>query len=92
MITGAASGIGKAAAIAFAREGASPVIVVDINSGCLDATGSELENLGCDVRRFTVDVSDYESVRAMVETVLMSVGRIDILVNVAGWGMMSPIE
>jgi len=92
LITGAASGIGKAAAIAFGREGASPVIVVDINSGGLNATGSELENLGCDVRRFTVDVSDYESIRAMVETVLMSVGRIDILVNVAGWGMMSPIE
>lgn len=92
LITGAASGIGKATAIAFAREGADPLAICDINSEGLAGTTSEIENLGRGVLTFTVDVSDFEAVREIVDVVLDKIGRIDVLVNIAGWGILAPIE
>lgn len=88
LITGVASGIGKSTAVEFARAGANPLILCDINEKGLEETAEIAGRTGCRVLTFTVDVSEYEQVRNMVD----QSGRIDVLVNVAGIGMLAPIE
>ena len=85
LITGAGKGIGRAAAIAFAKEG--------INVGLLGRTGAhleevlkELEQYGVKVVMAAADVSDNEAVLSAVEHIKSELGPIDILVNNAGIG------
>ncbi|MBI3359649.1 MAG: SDR family oxidoreductase, partial [Chloroflexi bacterium] len=86
LITGAARGIGRAIAGAFAAEGAS-VVLADVDRAALEATQRDLGGLA-----IPTDVSDEESVRAMVETTVRHYGRIDILVNNAGICPLTPFE
>jgi 3-oxoacyl-[acyl-carrier protein] reductase len=93
IITGAASGIGLAAAFSFAREGAK-VAVVDFNEELGNASVNDLKAEGYDATFFQVNVADRESVDEMVKAVLGRYGRIDILVNNAGItkdGMLSKL-
>lgn len=85
LITGAARGMGKAMALAFAREGASAV-VINFRSSQADAisTVRELEGLGCKSMAVRGDVSRPDDVRAMFEQVALVHPRLDILVNNAG--------
>jgi len=92
LITGAASGIGRATAIAFARKGANPVILVDINPQGLSETASELGRIGSNPVPYTIDVTDFEEINAMVNEVIERFGRIDVLVNVAGVSLICPVE
>jgi NAD(P)-dependent dehydrogenase (short-subunit alcohol dehydrogenase family) len=92
LITGAASGIGRAAALEFAREGADPIMLNDIDVEGLKATAALLEDLGCKATVLPADVSDFEAVKGMVETAFSEVGRIDVLVNVAGTAVAGPLE
>lgn len=85
LITGAGRGIGRATAIAFAKEG--------INVGLLGRTAENLEKVagelaehGVDVTMATADVSNNESVMAAVEHIKSELGAIDILINNAGVG------
>jgi len=80
IVTGAARGIGAATAWAFAKRGATAVIV-DINSEGAKKVAADIQAKGFNAIAFTVDVSDKESVDAMVEEVFAKYGRIDILVN-----------
>lgn len=81
LVTGAASGFGKAIAETYAREGAS-VAVLDLNAdGARDVAGA----LGGDAIAITCDVSDGEQVAAAAQTALDAFGRLDIVVNNAGW-------
>ena len=80
IVTGAARGIGAAAAWAFAKRGATAVIV-DINGEGAKKVAADIQTKGFNAIAFTVDVSDKESVDAMVEEVFEKYGRIDILVN-----------
>lgn len=94
IITGAASGIGLAAANAFAREG-SKVAVVDFNEELGNERVHELKSEGYDATFFQVNVADRDSVNEMVNAVLGKYGRIDILVNNAGItkdGMLSKLS
>jgi 3-oxoacyl-[acyl-carrier protein] reductase len=83
VVTGAARGIGRAVALAFAREGAD-VALVDIEDEILKPLQQEAERAGGRVLSVACDVSRSASVQAMVARVVAGFGRIDILVNNAG--------
>jgi NAD(P)-dependent dehydrogenase (short-subunit alcohol dehydrogenase family) len=85
VITGAASGLGRAWAEAFAAEGAR-VVAADLDGERL----SELAGLVAVVRQ--VDVADPEQVRGLVEAAVAETGRLDVLFNNAGLGFATPVE
>ena len=80
LVTGAGSGIGKAIAIGFAREGAD-VAVNDIHQSLAEDTCKELFSAGSQAMPVAADVGDNRMVEKMVAQVLERHGRIDILVN-----------
>jgi NAD(P)-dependent dehydrogenase (short-subunit alcohol dehydrogenase family) len=81
LVTGAASGIGRATALAFAREGAR-LVVCDVNQAGLDALAAELGDRCLAAR--AVDVADREAMRAFAAEVHTLVPALDVLVNNAG--------
>ena len=83
IITGGGSGIGRDAAIKMAQEGATVVIVGRTRSK-LESVSSEITTAGGTAMSFALDVGDYEAVEHLVNLVLNSYGRIDVLVNNAG--------
>lgn len=83
LITGGASGIGRAASLIFAREGAT-VAVADRSE---DGARKVAEEAGHGAFAVTVDVSKSADVERMIETVVARCGRIDVLVNNAGYGI-----
>jgi NAD(P)-dependent dehydrogenase (short-subunit alcohol dehydrogenase family) len=88
LITGGASGIGKAIAEAFAEQGAR-VIIVDVN---LEAATKTAQEIGADNLALSCDVAKSESVNACVENAIMAAEKIDILVNCAGIVALAPAE
>lgn len=86
IVTGAASGIGHAAAEALTREGAK-VVMADINEGLLK---EEAKKLGCDF--LAADLSKRQSCMNLVDYAIKKYGKTDILVNVAGIQNVSPVE
>ncbi|RMG99434.1 MAG: beta-ketoacyl-ACP reductase [Chloroflexi bacterium] len=80
LITGGAAGIGRATAVAFAREGAT-VAICDVNVAAGEALVAELGESAMFTR---VDVTDRAGVQAWVDEVVAKYGRIDVLVNNAG--------
>ncbi|ESU32573.1 short-chain dehydrogenase [Bacillus sp. 17376] len=83
IITGAANGIGLAAAKTFAREGAK-VAMADFDEETGTKRSAELSAEGYDVAFFQVNVADRTSVDSLVQNVLVHFGKIDILINNAG--------
>jgi 3-oxoacyl-[acyl-carrier protein] reductase len=81
IITGAAGGIGRAIAVAFAREGADLCLC---DTAPLDAVTSQVQAFDRRVLAIGVDVTQRTSIDAMVARVEQELGRFDILVNVAG--------
>lgn len=83
LITGAGRGIGKAVAMAYAREGAKLALCSRTGSE-LEQTVKEIQTLKVECDGWTCDVSLEEPVRDFVAQVMRSFGRIDVLVNNAG--------
>jgi len=85
IVTGAGSrnGIGRATALALAKQGAD-VAVCDLNLEGVQETAKEVKALGRRSLAIQVDVTSPESVEKAVQTVLKEWGRIDILANIAG--------
>ncbi|MEA2515288.1 MAG: 3-oxoacyl-[acyl-carrier protein] reductase [Thermomicrobiales bacterium] len=85
VVTGTASGIGRAVARLFAAEGVR-VCGADINQVGAERTAAELRDAGSDSRAFALNVSDRAAWERLTATVEAEVGPIDILCNVAGPG------
>jgi 3-hydroxybutyrate dehydrogenase len=91
IVTGAASGIGRAIARRFARAGAR-VVVADLDHGAAAATAREID---ADPRRavgIAMDVADERAVDSGVAEVISQFGRIDVLVSNAGIQIVHPLE
>lgn len=86
LVTGAASGIGKATALALGRRGAD-LVICDLDEAGLLATEAALRELGRAVLARHVDVSDREAMRAFADETSARVGALDILMNNAGVGL-----
>jgi 2-hydroxycyclohexanecarboxyl-CoA dehydrogenase len=87
LVTGAGRGIGRAIALALAREGCQ-VGVADILPGSAEATAAEVEALGVKGLALPVDLTSRAEVERMVAQALAQFGQIDVLVNNAGWDRM----
>lgn len=84
IITGAGSGIGKAIAHKFAKEGADIVIVYSRNDANANESASMIEDIGRRALVIKADVSNADAVNGMVKEVVKTFNRIDCLVNNAG--------
>ena len=94
IITGGGRGLGKATAIAFAKEGID-VAITGRNEAVLKETVSELKAFGVNAIYAVFDVSNYEEVQASIKTLIETLGSIDILVNNAGiaaFGSLNDME
>jgi 3-oxoacyl-[acyl-carrier protein] reductase len=91
IVTGAGQGIGRAIALGLAREGAK-VVIADVNEGCANSVKNEIEAAGERALAIRTDVSNENSVQAMIEKSLKEFLRVDILVNNAGIFPVSSIE
>ncbi|MBU0991179.1 MAG: SDR family NAD(P)-dependent oxidoreductase [Proteobacteria bacterium] len=91
VITGAGSGIGRASAILFAKEGAR-LVISDIHEDRLETVQKEIKNMGAEVISKVTDVSDIKQISALSSLVLDTFGRVDILHNNAGIGWGGPSE
>jgi NAD(P)-dependent dehydrogenase (short-subunit alcohol dehydrogenase family) len=83
LITGASSGIGRAAAIKIAKAGGIPILVAR-GAEKLEETKREIEELGATAHAYTADLSDPESIEDLCARVLADHPAIDVLVNNAG--------
>jgi NAD(P)-dependent dehydrogenase (short-subunit alcohol dehydrogenase family) len=83
IITGAASGIGRAMARLFTTEGAA-VVLADLTEGRLGQVAAELDASGARVKALTADVSKGEDTDRLVDTAIDAFGRVDVLCNNAG--------
>ncbi len=84
IITGAASGMGRASCLLFAKEGAS-VVAADINLAGAEATAGEISAAGGKAVAVKVDISDEAQVQAMVKKAVDTYGRVDIMFCIAGF-------
>ena len=89
VVTGAASGIGKATAQALAAEGAR-VIVADIDREGGEKSAATLRESGARAEFIAVDMTDTTSIVAFADAVSKRYGAVDIVVNGAGWGRTHP--
>ena len=83
LITGAANGIGQACAFRFAEEGAN-IVCLDVNDDANQATAEKCRDLGVEALSFHCDVTDEQTIKKIVQSVMDQWGRIDVLVASAG--------
>ena len=84
LITGGSRGIGKAIALAMAKQGADIAFLYAGNAAAAEETKKEIEGLGVKAGAWKCDISDFDEAGAVVKEVLAEFGPIDVLVNNAG--------
>jgi NAD(P)-dependent dehydrogenase (short-subunit alcohol dehydrogenase family) len=89
IITGGASNIGRGITLGFAKEEAN-IVIADIDEDQAKKVAREANALGGSTTVIKTDVTDWDSVQAMVKQTLEKLGKIDILVNVVGWDKVQP--
>ncbi|WP_238014437.1 SDR family oxidoreductase [Dactylosporangium sp. AC04546] len=90
VVTGAASGIGRATAVWLARDGYQ-VAMLDLDTAGLIETLRQVEDVGGKAHRFTVDLCDPLAVGSVTREIAVTVGAPDVLVNVAGVGVAATV-
>ena len=88
IVTGAASGMGRATALLLASEGAK-VVVTDLDLAACEVVTAEA---GANAKAFALDVSDGEAIKRVVADVVATFGGIDILINNAGVSSFCPLD
>jgi NAD(P)-dependent dehydrogenase (short-subunit alcohol dehydrogenase family) len=91
VVTGAGSGIGKAIAVLFAREGGR-IVVADLDEASAAETVAEIERAGGEAVAHGVDVADEQQTRELADFTRERFGRIDVLVNNAGVAGVGDIQ
>ncbi len=91
IVTGAASGMGRATAHLFADEGAR-VAVTDLNAEGVEEVTQEIEASGGSARGWALDVADGDAIRAVVAEVVQAFGGLDIVINNAGISLGTTID
>lgn len=91
LITGAASGMGRATAMLFADEGAK-VAVSDLSRESVEAVVSQIRDAGGDAHGWVLDVSQLKEIEQVVDEVADHFGGLDILINNAGISRPGPVE
>jgi NAD(P)-dependent dehydrogenase (short-subunit alcohol dehydrogenase family) len=92
LITGAASGIGRATAIAAAKEGAH-LVLTDVNERLLEDTVRQIRTAGGTVTSHrALDISDFEAVQSFASAVHDEHGSMDVVMNIAGISVWGAIE
>lgn len=91
VVTGAASGMGRATAQLFADEGAR-VAVLDVNASALEGVAKSINDNGGQALAIVVDLLSRDAIGAAVRRVAEHFGGIDILINNAGFGSIAGIE
>jgi 3-oxoacyl-[acyl-carrier protein] reductase len=91
LVTGAASGMGRATARVFAAEGAH-VAVTDFAAEGAEAVAAELRGKGHSAQAWRLDVSDGEAIKQLVPQIAAHFGGLDIVINNAGISGTSPID
>lgn len=91
LVTGAASGMGRATAHLFADEGAN-VAVTDLEQSKVDAVVGEIQGVGRSAAGWALDVANNDRVRQVTDEIVERFGGLDILINNAGISRFSPID
>ncbi len=91
IVTGAASGMGRATAHLFADEGAR-LALIDIDTDALTGVVDECRSVGAEVVPLTVDLADRDAIEQAIVTVTATFGVIDILVNNAGFALPTHVD
>jgi 3-hydroxybutyrate dehydrogenase len=91
VVTGAASGIGRAIAITLAQAGAA-VAIADLNQSGADTVAAEIREKGGKAIGIAMDVTDENAVNQGIDRVAAELGSVDILVSNAGIQIVNPIE
>ena len=93
LITGGSRGLGKAMAIAFAKEGAKAVgITYATNEESARKTCEEITSYGCTAYMNHVEVTNRESIKDWLKQISVAEGQIDVLVNNAGINRAGPLD
>ncbi|MGH7820338.1 MAG: SDR family NAD(P)-dependent oxidoreductase [Candidatus Binatia bacterium] len=90
VVTGGASGIGRAISLRLAREG-SNVAIWDLDAGKAAEVAAEVTDLGRRALALTVDVASFDAVEAAAARVRKELGAVSVLVNDAGFGEIAPL-
>jgi len=90
LVTGAASGIGRQLAIAFAEEGAR-LAIADIDREAVEATAADIRKRDGEAHAFVLDVVKPDAVQDFIAGAEAVLGRLDVLANCAGVREISPL-
>jgi 3-oxoacyl-[acyl-carrier protein] reductase len=91
LVTGAASGMGRATAEVFAAEGAH-VACIDIAAESVREVADDLTHRGYSAEAWTLDIGDPAAIKSTVEAIVARFGSLDILINNAGISAFAPID
>ena len=91
LVTGAASGMGRATAFVFAREGAK-VAVTDLKLGACQAIADGIRSEGGDARAWALDVADAAAIARTIPEIAERLGGLDVVINNAGVGAFASID